>query len=373
MYQTYNNYYNLGYGYWNLEANSLNHSLNNLQLSQKNLYYQNYDIKYAPQLIQSNYMLSSSYDNANIYNNQDLIAHYQKLGYIIDYGNATDNQVQNNPTPEVPSIKKRNSSTNSVKKSKTNKKKEYRNSSYVESNKLYLSRKNKSDTTMNTRYVANGSSAMATSELNNDDLNSDYSCFDVFDKYKKLIGTELNDKEINRLKRNQECLTILIEGDLIEYVEKETDMDERDKLQKWAVYMGNSMIMRFDNIKKLIIYESYWKIANENYVYINRDLDKRLLTLPIYETLDRARDAHANNLTMSKNFFSDKYFAMWCRFDINKSDIEVATDNGNYSSTAAKEFLFEKFFQSIIDFEEYFERKFLKLTLTDSEFKQSST
>ena len=175
--------------------------------------------------------------------------------------------------------------------------------------------------------------------------------FDVFEEYEKMLGEKVDDEVLRRLRRNHECLTILIEGDLIEYVASECDMEEKDIMRNWAVYMGNSMIMRFDNKKKAILYESYWRIASENYVFINRDLDKRLLTLPIYETLNRARKAHEKTLEMSKNFVCDKYFAMWCRFDINKSDLEKSTDNGSFSPKEAKEFLFEKFFSSFSEAE----------------------
>ncbi len=50
---------------------------------------------------------------------------------------------------------------------------------------------------------------------------------------------------------------------------------------------------------------------------------------------------------MRKKFSSDKNFTMWCRFDINKSDVDFATDQGKYSSKFAKEFLLEKFFTSL--------------------------
>lgn len=164
---------------------------------------------------------------------------------------------------------------------------------------------------------------------------------------------KINQESYKRLKRNQGCLSNLIEGDLIEYVLNEDDLDLREALHYWAIYMGNSMIMRFDNKRKLVVYESYWKIANDYYIYINRDLDKKLLTLPIYEILKRARRAHAKststnvNVTPKTTFSSDKNFATWCRFDINKSDIELATDKGKYSSKLAKDFLLKKFFLSL--------------------------
>lgn len=159
---------------------------------------------------------------------------------------------------------------------------------------------------------------------------------------------------VKRLERNQECLSILIEGDIIEYVTEERHlMNDREYDHHWAIYMGNSMIMRHDTKRKQIIYESYWKIANEMYIFINKDLDKRLTTLPIYETLYRARNAHMYNKRFNKKFSSDKNFAMWCRFDINKSDIDFATDNGNYSSTAAKGFIIQRFLERIDEAEEF--------------------
>lgn len=148
------------------------------------------------------------------------------------------------------------------------------------------------------------------------------------------------------LERNQGCLSMLIEGDIIEYVVNEDDFDNRDNKGFWAIYMGNSMIMRLDQVKKQIVYESYWKVANENYIYINKELDKRLTTLPIYETLYRARNAN-NNKKMAKKFSSDRNFAMWCRFDINRSDIDLATNSAEYNSADAKFWLIGKFMESL--------------------------
>ncbi len=151
---------------------------------------------------------------------------------------------------------------------------------------------------------------------------------------------------VELLRRNQECLSVLIEGDILEYVVDERDFEDSDNKHKWAIYMGNSMIMRRDNTKKQIVYESYWKVANENYIYINKDLDKKLKTLPIYETLYRARRAHKKK-QMTKQFSSDKNFAMWCRFDVNKSDIEMATEYENYSVKGAKIFVISKFLERL--------------------------
>lgn len=165
-------------------------------------------------------------------------------------------------------------------------------------------------------------------------------------KNKRLFSKELSADTLKRLERNQELLSMIIEGDIIEYVENERDIEEREYLHRWAIYMGNSMIMRLDINKNKIIYESYWKIANGNYIFVNKDLDRKLITLPIYETLYRARKAHKSKKTVKK-FSSDKNFAMWCRFNINRSDIEFATDNGKYSSHSAREFIIQKFFASL--------------------------
>ena len=163
---------------------------------------------------------------------------------------------------------------------------------------------------------------------------------------------------------------MIIEGDIIEYVENESDLEEREYLHRWAIYMGNSMIMRLDLNKKKIIYESYWKIANGNYIFVNKDLDRKLITLPIYETLYRARKAHKSKKTVNK-FSSDKNFAMWCRFNINRSDIEFATDNGKYSSRLAKEFIIEKFLASLDLAEEHELRDKSKETKARSKLAKS--
>lgn len=162
----------------------------------------------------------------------------------------------------------------------------------------------------------------------------------------RLFSKELNKETVQLLERNQGCLSILIEGDIIEYVANEDDFDNPDNSSFWAIYMGNSMIMRLDQVKKQIVYESYWKIANENYIFINKELDKKLTTLPIYETLYRARNANTNK-KMVKKFSSGRNFAMWCRFDINRSDIDLATNSDQYNSTQAKFWLIDKFIESL--------------------------
>ncbi|CAF1078189.1 unnamed protein product [Brachionus calyciflorus] len=166
----------------------------------------------------------------------------------------------------------------------------------------------------------------------------------------EIDNKKLSHKTLRRIERNQSCLSILIEGDLIEYVKDESDMESQNSTAKWAIYMGNSKIMRFDVKMGVILYESYWKIAKNNYIFINRDLDKRLMTLPIYETLKKARKAYENQKKYIKLFSSDKNFCTWCRFNINKSDIDFSTDVKNgikMTSTEAKEFLLNKFLNSL--------------------------
>lgn len=121
--------------------------------------------------------------------------------------------------------------------------------------------------------------------------------------------------------------------------------------------------LRFDEKEKEIKYEPYWRIASKNYIFINRDLDKRLHTLPIYEILNKARFAFANNRYYSKKFSSAKNFAMWCRFNINKSDIDFSTLSNrkenmseHMNAKAAKEFLIDKFLSSLDQAEEKHEK-----------------
>jgi hypothetical protein len=176
----------------------------------------------------------------------------------------------------------------------------------------------------------NVSRAVIENTINQDRLNNNSDDSDDFDNnridiYRLLTQKNLDHEQLRRIERNQNCLTLLIEGDLIEYVEKESDIEERDGKRHWAIYMGNTMIMRFDTKSNTIVYESYWKIAKTYYIFINRDLDRRFFTLPIYEILNKARDAYANRKFFHKIFSSDRNFVLWCRFDVNKSDIESAT------------------------------------------------
>jgi hypothetical protein len=155
----------------------------------------------------------------------------------------------------------------------------------------------------------------------------------------------LDEEAIKRIQRNQNCLAILTEGDIIEYVAEESDLDDRDNNRMWAVYMGNSMIVRYSAETRSIINEPYWRIATKYLIYINKDLDKRLFTLPVYEVVNRARRAHTNSEYYSRFFCSDRNFVTWCRFDINKSDIEFAIKIDSF--TEAKEYLMRKFLSSI--------------------------
>lgn len=204
-------------------------------------------------------------------------------------------------------------------------------------------------------FKSNASFDTETEDVSNEDEeefgdnDSEYT-IGLIDLERLLTRKNLSKDDFKKLERNQRCLSALVEGDLIEFVESEADLEERENLRKWAVYMGNSMIMRFDIKLKTIVYESYWKIAQKNFVFINRDLDKRLMTLPIYETLDKARNAYSNKQKQSEVFSSDRNFALWCRFDVNRSDIDFATDfskgNDTYSAKDAKEFLLNKFLNS---------------------------
>ena len=345
--------------YWNLDAASLNPSLNNLQSSQNNLYHSSLNRSYDLNVRNSHHINTTAANNGNqsynqfyrdftghnIHNNnnnnnanipgyilnQNFNKRYSNFEYhLIDYtyANLNIHNLYNNSFRNMP-----------------NKSEKANNRNY----KVYLSdSKNKSDTD------TEGATSSADNEANDSlELDSDY---DTLEEYNKLFSKELNKETVKRLERNNNCLSMMIEGDIIEYVSNEAALDDAEHLHYWAVYMGNSMIMRFDVNRRLVIYESYWKIANENCIFINRDLDKRLITLPIYETLYRARNAHSTR-NMSKKFSSDKNFTMWCRFDINKSDIDFATDKGNYSSKQAKEFLIEKFLDSLSQAKELLDSK----------------
>jgi hypothetical protein len=166
-----------------------------------------------------------------------------------------------------------------------------------------------------------------------------------------MVQNVKNTKQVvseNRFKlieRNKSCLGVLTESDIIEYVEQETDLDDRDNPRNWALYMGNSMIIRFCKDLGTIVYESYWRIATRYLIYINKDLDKRLYNLATNYVLNRARKAYSNRDFYSKLFSCDRNFVTWCKFDINKSDIEFAIMNVNF--TKSKEFILEKFMNSL--------------------------
>lgn len=319
----YNNYI---YGYnnnnsnqWNLESASLNPSLQNLQLSQNNLYHHNSSLhlnqSYDANLNQNGLDLHINTNNSNKYLNG--YTQNQTRGYLAN--------------------------------------KRYSNYEYQLNDYAYTANLNRVTFNDDERlkkknrnfkvYLFETNEVSSTDQEDREDMEDEY---DTFEEYNKLFNKQqLNKETLARLQRNNECLSVLIEGDIIEYVIDEQDFEDPDnKHHWWAIYMGNSMIMRRDNQRKLIIYESYWKIANEHYIYINKDLDKRLTTLPIYETLYRARNAQRNR-KMGKRFSSDQNFAMWCRFDVNRSEIDVATDSGSYSAREAKVFLIDRFIERL--------------------------
>ena len=155
----------------------------------------------------------------------------------------------------------------------------------------------------------------------------------------------LSEEAMKRIKRNQDCLAVLTEGDIIEYVKNESDLDDRDNNRMWAIYMGKSALIRYCAETHSIVSEPYWRIATKYLIYINKDMDKRLFTLPIFEVLNRARRAFTNTEFYAKFFSSDRNFATWCRFDINKSDIEFAIHVDNH--TQSKEFVMRRFMSSI--------------------------
>ena len=206
------------------------------------------------------------------------------------------------------------------------------NASFYSISNQNQQRKNSFHLDFNNSYLDN------LSELTDSDSN----------KFSKLLKSKRINREVAKMIiRNKNCLSLLIEGDLIEYVNDPNDVDGKELLRKWAIYMGNNMIMKFENEK--IIYESYWRIGDKYFIFINREFDKRLCTLPIYEILKRARRAFDKRDVLSKKFSSDKNFAMWCRFDLNKTDIDMSTDQ--YGKDA-KEFLLERFLNSLDQAEE---------------------
>ena len=374
-------YANYSYHFYNQDATSLNPSLKNLQLSQNNL--QSSQNNLSQSALNRSYDFNGSYpgnftNNSNALNfkptSQNEYSNYpssynqfrgnfllrgpayiqpnkrwSNYEYHLPYMNNMNEYIHNsqsriekvnksqqllNQSPPAPTVRQYrfNVDENDGKKLERIEKNKKRNF------KIYANDKNESGGSFNTNTDVISSSDQGVEEV-------DESEYDAFEEYNRLFSKELNKETVRLLEHNQGCLSILIEGDIIEYVANEDDFEKDDK-HCWAIYMGNSMIMRLDSVKKQIVYESYWKIANENYVYINKELDKKLKTLPIYETLYRARNANSNK-KMFKKFSSDRNFAMWCRFDINKSDIDTATNSEQYSSAEAKIWLIEKFIESL--------------------------
>ena len=59
------------------------------------------------------------------------------------------------------------------------------------------------------------------------------------------------------------------------------------------------------------------------------------------------RHAYMNRAVMADMFSSDRNFATWCRYDVNRSELDAATDDqGAYSPREAKDALIKMFLDS---------------------------
>jgi hypothetical protein len=149
-------------------------------------------------------------------------------------------------------------------------------------------------------------------------------------------------KAYDRYVKNANPLPQLQSGDIIEYSRFEEVTSEDDI--HWAIYIGYGYIMRFDRYMRRIVYESYWNIANRYYLTADPDLDHNYFSLPVAEILNRAYYAYQYAYYMNLQFSSDKNFVMWCRYNINKSDIEFSTES---SSVTSKQLIIKRFCESI--------------------------
>jgi hypothetical protein len=139
-----------------------------------------------------------------------------------------------------------------------------------------------------------------------------------------------------RYKHNRELLYYLTSGDIIEYSKHHEVWNENDRL--WAIYAGNGYVIRFDKQTGMIVSEAYWNLANYFYMTRSVDTDRNYYCLHVQLVVNRAHYALQNNYVMKNLFSSDKNFVMWCRYDINKSDVEFST-NMNKCPTEANKFI----------------------------------
>lgn len=159
-------------------------------------------------------------------------------------------------------------------------------------------------------------------------------------------GTLYNTRKntaLNRYMKNLQLFKYLNPGDIIEYSRNEEIFSENEL--SWAIYIGNGLLVRFDKYLRKIICEQFWTIGNQYFMNSDCDLDNNYYRLPVQEILNRAYYAYHNKHLMRGAFSSDKNFVMWCRYNINKSDIEFSTDNGN--TVNAKFSIINRFLQSI--------------------------
>ena len=190
----------------------------------------------------------------------------------------------------------------------------------------------------------NSTDNSSDSDTEKSDNNSKITSIDNNNNSNNNNNNKKNDTD-KRLKQNRDVLCYLIAGDIIEYSKNNETWSENDRF--WAIYAGNGYVIRFDKFTCQILIEEYWKLAKYFYMSCNIDLDRNYFCLPSHSVLDRARYALKNNEALRNYFSSDKNFVMWCRYDINKSDVEFSTNMNQCPQEASKYIMISRFLDCV--------------------------
>jgi hypothetical protein len=149
---------------------------------------------------------------------------------------------------------------------------------------------------------------------------------------------------LKRYAHNQDFLKYVSIGDIVQYhTDEEYLQYERDVC--WSLYVGNQNLVMLKC--STIVIESVFNLTKQVFLSINKDFERTFYQLPIRLTLNRAFNALKHRQTMSNQFSTDKNFVMWCKFDINKSDIDFSTNNNRLTSAEIKYMTIQKFLSSV--------------------------
>jgi hypothetical protein len=149
---------------------------------------------------------------------------------------------------------------------------------------------------------------------------------------------------LKRYNHNKDFLKYANIGDIVQYHSDQDHLQyERDL--SFSIYVGNQNFIMYK--ASTIVTETFQNLAKEVFLSINKDFERNFYQLPDMLTINRALYALKHRHTIASQFSTDKNFVMWCKFDINKSDIDFSTNNNRLTSVEIKYMTIHKFLNSI--------------------------